>query len=151
MRTMGWTAAAGALAALALAACGERAPLPAACAHAQAADVSRALRHAPDGVALRDGTRLSTCVARALGDADLQIVGATLTAAADRLTRVAGSDAAAYRLGFLIGATERGAAHTAGVQAELVARMQQVASLDSGPPARRRELLTGRAAGRRRG
>jgi hypothetical protein len=152
MRTVGCPAIVCTLAALALVACGGRAPLPRSCTEATPADVLRALQAAPRAAALADGTPLSTCVARAVEDADLQTVGATLTTAADRLAqRLPGSDGAALQLGFLIGAVERGAAQTPGVQAELARRIGQAPALDGGPPARRDALARGRAAGRRRG
>jgi hypothetical protein len=139
------------LVALLLAACGDPEKLPSACLTANADDVLAALRHAPRDVALADGTALSTCVAAALDDGDLQIVGAALTGATDRLARTfERSDADAFRIGFLIGATERGAAHTGGVGAELVARMRQAAG-PGGPQRRRTALLRGLAAGRRAG
>lgn len=141
-----------ALAVAALAACGGSAPLPRDCRTMTVADVLHALQHAPASVALPGGARLSTCVERATGDADLQSVGATLTAAADRLARrMAASEEAALQLGYLIGATERGAARTPGVQAELAQRMAAVPGFDGGPRARRAALLRGRAAGRHDG
>jgi hypothetical protein len=137
------------LASLALAACGGHAPLPRGCLAAGADDVLTALRDAPRGVVLHDGTRISTCVALAREDADLQTVGAALTEAADRLGgRLARSDAAAFQLGYLIGAAERGAAHTGGVGSELTTRMRAAAALDGVPASRRSALLRGRAAGR---
>lgn len=147
---MGWPIVACVLVALALGSCGSGAPLPRGCSDARTADVLRALRRAPRDVALQDGTRLSTCVERAVGDVDLQVVGATFTAAADRLARrLDTSTSAAVQLGFLIGAAERGAARTPGVQTELAARLASAAGLDGGPhPA---ALLRGRAAGRRHG
>ena len=149
---MGWPLPLCALLALALGACGGTAPLPQSCLEARDGDVLRALRHAPGDVALHDGTPISTCVARAIGDVDLQVVGVALTVAADRLAqRVAGSDRAAFQLGFLMGATERGAARTTGVQSELSSRVRQAAGLEGGPPARHAALLRGRAAGRRGG
>lgn len=149
---MGWPLLVCALATVALAACGTREPLPSACMDARPDDVLRALAAAPQHVALHDGTRISTCVERGVGEAEAQIVGAALTTAADRLARrLADSDRAAFQLGFLMGATERGAARTNGVQGELDARIGQAAGIDGGPPARHDALLRGRAAGRRDG
>jgi hypothetical protein len=187
MRRVGRTGVACVLAVLALGACGERAPLPRACIEAQPEDVVQALAAAPGAVALDDGTRLSQCVAHAIDDAELQALGGTLTAAADRLAarmRAGGADAgavadadadtsgsdggragaggdddgtgaqraaeqAALQLGFLIGATTRGSARTAGFQGDLVDRIANAAGLDGGP--HRAALLRGREAGRRRG
>ena len=149
---MAWPLLACALAVLALGACSPREALPSSCLDAQTEDVLRALRSAPHAVALRDGTPISACVAGAVGDAELQIVGATLTAAADRLARrLADSDRAAFRLGFLMGSVERGAARTSGVQGELSTRIGQAAGLEGGPTERRAALLRGRTAGRRDG
>ena len=147
---MGRSGVVCALALLALGGCGGRAPLPQACIQAQSADVLRALAQAPRHVALADGTPLSQCVRRTIDDSRLQALGATLTDVADRLARRMGaSDTAAFQLGFLIGATARGADQTAGFQEELAHRIAGTAGLDGGP--RRAALLRGRAAGRRDG
>lgn len=139
------------LALLALWGCGGRAPVPRACIQAQPTDVLQALGHAPAArVALVDGTPLSQCVRLTIDDTQLQALGATFVAAADRLaTRMRTSEAAAYRLGFLIGATSRGADQAAGLQGELANRVAGAAGLDGGP--HRAALLRGRAAGRRGG
>lgn len=140
------------LLAIALPACGDsRGPLPLAC-HANPATVLAALRAAPGHVALPAGTLLSTCVGRAIGNADLQNVGAVFTDAADRLARaVPTSDAAALQLGFLIGGAERGAQLTGGVSAELINRLNQTLGLEGAPPARRAAFDRGQAAGRTHG
>jgi hypothetical protein len=138
------------LALLILGGCGGRAALPRACIEAQPHDVLQALAHAPRGVALADGTPLSQCVRRAVDDTRLQALGATLTTAAERLARrMRASDAAAFQLGFLIGASARGAQQSAGLQGDLANRIAGAAGLDGGP--RRATLLRGRAAGRRSG
>jgi hypothetical protein len=138
------------LALLALSGCGDRTPPAEACIQAQSADVLQALRGAPDHVALTDGTLLSQCVRRTIDDSRLQALGATLTAAADTLAqRMRTSDAAALQLGFLIGATERGAAQAAGLQGDLANRIAGAAPADGGP--RRVLLMRGRAAGLRGG
>ena len=138
------------LALLALGACGERAQPSQACIQAQSADVLRALAHTPGRVALADGTSLSQCVRRTIDDVRLQALGTALTGAADALAqRMRTSNAAAYRLGFLIGATARGAGQAAGMQDDLARRVAGSAGLDGGP--RRAALLRGRAAGLRDG
>lgn len=151
MRHVGRTGVVCVLALLAFGGCGDRTPPAQACMEAQRADVLQALAHAPRHVALADGTSLSQCVRRTIDDSRLQALGATLTAAADELTqRTRASDAAAFQLGFLIGAVDRGAAQAAGLQGELANRIAGAASgFGSGP--RRALLLRGRAAGRRDG
>lgn len=139
------------LALLALGGCGGRTPPPQACIEAQSADVLQALTRAPRGVALADGTSLSQCVRRTIDDGRLQALGATLTAAAAELARrMRANDDAAFQLGFLIGAVDRGAQQAAGLQDELANRIAGTATgLDHGP--HRVLLLRGRAAGRARG
>lgn len=138
------------LALLALSGCGGRTPPAQACIQAQPADVLQALRRAPDRVTLSDGTPLSQCVRRTIDDSRLQLLGATLTTAADTLARrMRTSDAAAFQLGFLIGATDRGTDQAAGLQGELANRIAGAAPPDGGP--RRALLMRGRAAGLRRG
>src|ERR671930_379552 len=82
---------------------------------------------APRAGRLPDGTPLSACVADADTDAELQTAGLVLTTAADRLAERAtrGDAVAALRLGYLTGAVRRGAAHTAGVGAELERRVSR--------------------------
>jgi hypothetical protein len=139
-------------AAVGMGGCGsEPASLPPACA-ARPAAVVRALRAAPGPVRLADGTRLSTCVERATGDADLQNVGLALTPAADALAaELPRSDEAALRLGYLVGAVHRGAPDTGGAQAELVRRLEQAAGIGGPPAARRSAYRRGLRAGEARG
>jgi hypothetical protein len=137
-----------------LAGCGEddeTGGFPVACNDSVPA-VQDALRGAPARVALTGGTKLSTCVERARTGADIQTVGALYTATADDLAaKLAGSDAAALRLGYLVGATRRGASRTSGIHDELVRRLEQSTGLDGAPPARRAAYRRGLAAGRRLG
>jgi hypothetical protein len=147
---VGRTGVACLLALLALPGCGGRTPPAEACIQAQATDVLQALKDAPDNVVLADGTPISQCVRRTIDDGRLQALGAALTAAADTLAqRMRTSDAAAFQLGFLIGATDRGAAQAAGLQGDLANRIAGAAPPDGGP--RRAALMRGRAAGRRDG
>ena len=114
--------------------------------------VEQALRAAPGQVALRDGTRLSTCLRRANSDAELQEVGLAYVAVASKLVpRVPRSDAAAVQLGYLVGAAQRGAQRTQGIGLELQRRLEQAIGLDGPPRARRAAYERGLAAGRRSG
>jgi hypothetical protein len=141
-----------AVAAATAAGCGsEDPPFPAAC-NATSVRISQALRTAPAPVALDDGTRLSACVARAREDAEIQTVSAQYTQGATALAaRVAASDAAAVQLGYLIGATRRGAQRTAGIHLELLRRLEQTVALDGVSPHRRAAFRRGLAAGLRTG
>jgi hypothetical protein len=139
-------------AALAAAGCGkDDRPLPPACTQGAGA-IAIALREAPHAVRLSDGTRLSTCVERARSDADIQNLGSLYTTVADALaTRAHGSDRAALELGYLVGATRRGAAHTNGIHLELQRRLEQAIGV-GGPPAPRRAAYgRGLVAGARAG
>jgi hypothetical protein len=122
-------------------------PMPPACSDGPD-QVLRALRNAPDDVALSDGTLLSECVARAFDDAELQLLGYAFTPAADRLAARADADAA-FQLGFLIGAVRRGAKHTNGVHLELVRRMETTVTFDD--PQLVAAAERGAAAGERAG
>jgi hypothetical protein len=126
------------LAAASLAACGADAePLDEACMSNPGA-IERALARAPGPVTLPSGTRLSQCVSNARSDADLQTAGAVLTRAADHLSaRARAGDAdAALRLGYLVGATRRGAKRTAGIHAELERHIERAAAVLDGSGAR---------------
>jgi hypothetical protein len=102
-------------------------PLPPACSDGPPA-ILRALRSAPGVVRLSDGTRLSDCVARSYGDGEIQELGFSFTPAADRLV-ARGTPEAAVQLGYLVGAVERGARHTNGVQGEIVRRLERTITL----------------------
>ncbi len=124
--------------------------LPAAC-RADPAEVVAALRAAPGPVAL-DGVPLSDCVRNAFSDGDVQTVGAIWSQAADRLAPAARRrQAVALRLGYLAGATEKGASTTNGIQAELVRRTGLAIGVTGPPAAVRAAYERGRAAGRTRG
>ena len=137
--------------AAALAGCGDEATrLPSACDDS-VAGIEEALAKAPDDVTLY-GVKLSTCVERARSSADIQTVGALYTATADSLVvKMRTSDAAALRLGYLVGATHRGARRTSGVHSELIRRLENSVGLDGAPAARRAAYRRGLAAGRTRG
>jgi hypothetical protein len=135
---------------VAVAGCGTRtALLSPACTTDQAA-VRQALRTAPEQVTLRDGTTLSHCISGATGDADLQNVGIIFFGVAEKLGDAAarGDGLAAVQLGYLIGATRRGASRTNGVLAELQRRVERVGSLvGERSPAAMAAIARGRAAG----
>ncbi|MDO8211554.1 hypothetical protein [Conexibacter sp. CPCC 206217] len=132
--------------------CGAEEPLPQACLQAGRPEVLQVLRGAPDRARLSDGTLLSTCIDRAEDDAELQNLGITFVAVADALTARSDRDArAAYELGFLIGAAQRGAGPTGGTQGELVQRLQQAIAFQAEASAVRSEVERGMAAGRASG
>lgn len=136
---------------VALGGCGRVDPpdLPAACRESPAR-VSRALERAPAQVRL-DGTKLSSCFTRSAEASDIQTVSATFLAVAERLgdralTRPGSAEA--LRLGYLIGASEHGAAHTQGIHEEMVRRLR----LEPGDlPRRSVQYRRGLRAGRDRG
>jgi hypothetical protein len=132
--------------------CGaHRPPLSAVCT-GDPGPIERAIARAPDAVHLADGTSISTCVSRALDDGQLQSLGATLTAVADDLAvRARSGDRSAVALGYLIGAARRGAAHSNGINAELVRRLEQDAVLDGASGSRHGAVDRGIQAGSRFG
>jgi hypothetical protein len=114
--------------------------------------VEAALTRAPGAVRLRDGTRLSQCISHAVDEGPLQNVGATFVAAASDLAARARTDrVAALRLGYLVGATQRGAATTNGVALELARRLERAGALSGAPAASLAAEQVGLAAGQRRG
>lgn len=131
--------------------CGAAAPTPIAdgCT-AGAGGIRRALGRAPRPVVLEDGSLLSRCIADGLDEGELQTVGMMFSRAAEDLSAPARTDpVAALQLGYLTGVTRKGAAHTNGVMAELVRRIEQIAGRlgDDGTPAARSALARGMAAG----
>jgi hypothetical protein len=150
-----WLAAVGCVAAAwGSAGCGPG-PTPLADGCTARGPIERALAQAPRAARLADGTALSRCIADGQDDAEMQSVGLAYTSVADRLrTRAQGGDgAAALQLGFLIGATRRGARRTDGVMAELQRRIELVGGrlLDHVPAATGRALQRGLRAGEARG
>jgi hypothetical protein len=142
-------------AAVALGGCGqdtEDTVLPTACT--DEAQVRAALRAAPGDVRLADGTRLSACVQEARSDAQLTGLGVALTAIAEELAdaAISGDREAATRLGYLIGAADRGSRRGQGVQLELLRRLEGAARrADAAGGARSAAVQAGLAAGRARG
>jgi hypothetical protein len=111
---------------LSLTACGGERSLPAACSRGPDA-VRAALRSAPGAVKV-EGTRLSTCVARASDAGELEAVGGSLVGAAAELSRSARlhpGGAAELQLGYLVGAARRGAGRERGARSELLRRLEQ--------------------------
>lgn len=127
--------------------CGRETPRPPAACLRGPAPLLAALRTAPAAVRLAGGTPISRCVDRARRDADLQTLGFELTYAASRLAAAApDGNPAALRLGYLVGAAERGARHSNGIHSELVARLENTVTIL--PPGRRGAFARGRQAGR---
>jgi hypothetical protein len=143
------------LAGLALGGCtaGDDPPLPAGCLQGEEA-LEEALAAAPDPVRLGDGTAISTCVEMASSAADQQNVGILVVGVAEELEEQAadGDEAAALRLGYLVGAVQRGAQRTSGIQLELAFRISRVAGALGDPsPEITGALTDGIAAGERTG
>ena len=142
------------LAATAIAGCGSSGPegLGAGCADRE--QLSAALEQAPGAVALQGGTTISGCVNSARSDSDLMTLGYAITATADRLAEEArgGDRRAALQLGFLVGAADRGASTSQGIQKELAYRLESSARrIESAGPDARAAFETGRRAGREQG
>lgn len=120
---------------------------PAACFDPPAT-IQRALRQAPGEVRLADGSPLSRCVAAATSDAELQDLGVTFVAVADRLALRARRDPrAALQLGYLVGTFRRAAANGHGAHAELVRRLEMSTGVGGLPPATRSAYERGLEAG----
>jgi hypothetical protein len=100
-----------------------------------------ALRDAPGQVGLNGETPISECLTQNQPGGDLATVGGAMVEAATRLNaegRAQPRGPAPLRLGYLVGAAERGAEDTAGIHAELVRRLDAAASYSPGqgpPPA----------------
>jgi hypothetical protein len=121
--------------------------LPAACTEGPDA-VLKALERAPKPVTI-DGTPISRCFNRDARGDDVQIVGSVLLAVAQELgdRARAGDREAALRLGYLIGAAQRGARRN-GLAAELVRRLEvETTRLGANAPEYRRGVRAGRAQG----
>jgi hypothetical protein len=89
-----------------------------------------ALKNAPGTVELSDGTPLSGCLAENQKAGDLATVGGTLVTVATRLNaeaRTRPGGPANLRLGYLLGAAERGADGTSGIHADLIRRLTAAA------------------------
>jgi hypothetical protein len=114
----------------------------------------KALADAPEPVRLAGGVRISDCLTRNQGGGSLATVGSAMVRAATQLNSEARAQTggpAALRLGFLLGAVQRGAGDTAGIHAELVRRLEAAAKYSPGdrplPRKLERDYETGFDAG----
>ena len=127
------------LALVVLAGCGSTdSSTPVACLEGEGAYL-KALEAAPDEVELGGGTLISECLAENQKAGDLATVGTTLVGVATKLNAEARDEPggeASLRLGYLLGAAERGASQTDGIHAELIRRLTSAArySPDNRPP-----------------
>jgi hypothetical protein len=148
----------GALAALAAGGCGATDDeTPVACLDGTGAYLG-ALGDAPGQVRLSGEVPISDCLAENQPGGELATVGTAMVAAATRLSAEARADPdgpAALRLGYLLGAAERGAEETGGIHADLLRRLQAAARYAPKerplPEGFERSYSEGAAAGRRRG
>jgi hypothetical protein len=111
---------------------------PVACLEGEGAYL-KALDGAPGEVKLGGETLISECLAENQKAGDLATVGTTLVAVATKLNAEARAEPggeANLRLGYLLGAAERGASQTDGIHAELIRRLTVAArySPDNRPP-----------------
>ena len=86
----------------------------------------KALRRAPAAVRLQGGTPISDCLASNQEAGDLEQVGEAVVEVATNLNakgREEPDSDAALRLGYLIGAAQRGAADSEGIQSDLLRRL----------------------------
>ncbi|HXR60117.1 MAG TPA: hypothetical protein VN732_02210 [Solirubrobacterales bacterium] len=118
----------------------------------------RALRAAPNEVLLAGETPIGDCLASNQQAGDLARVGEAMVETATTLNAQAREEdggRAAVRLGYLLGAAERGAAESEGIHADLIRRLTVSARYAPGretlSPAFFRAYGTGYAAGRREG
>lgn len=85
-----------------------------------------ALAHAPGSVKLAGETPISDCLAENQSGGDLATVGEAMLETATELNgeaRAVPSSPAALRLGYLLGAAQRGADRTEGIHADLIRRL----------------------------
>jgi hypothetical protein len=138
--------------------CGEPSDsTPVACLQGTGAYV-KALTDAPGVVRLQGETLISECLAENQQAGDLAAVGTALVAATTRLNAEAraepGGDAN-LRLGYLLGAAQRGAEGTNGIHADLIRRLSAAARYSPGnrplPPAFLSAYREGFDAGQARG
>ncbi len=119
----------GLLALMVLAGCGGTdSSTPVACLEG-AGTYLKALKNVPGVVTLDGETPISECLAENQKAGDLAAVGTAMLAAATKLNAEARAEpggAASLRLGYLLGAAQRGAESTDGIHAELLRRLSAV-------------------------
>jgi len=89
-----------------------------------------ALKDAPGTVELSGGTPISDCLSENQSGGDLATVGIAMVAAATKLNaeaRAQPGGGANLRLGYLLGAAQRGAEGTSGIHADLIRRLAAAA------------------------
>jgi len=137
------------VAAALLAGCGDDDKLPAACGQGEQA-VTAALAAAPQAVRI-DGVAISACMTDAADASDIQALGTAVNSVAAKLADVAEerpNSVEAVRLGYLVGAVERGSMQSQGLHSELQRRMEQeVGRVDRSSPAFQRGERAGRKLG----
>jgi hypothetical protein len=146
------------LALAAFAGCGSAdSSTPVACLEGDGAYL-KSLEDAPSEVKLRGETPISDCLAENQKAGDLATVGTAMLAAATKLNAEARAEpggAANLRLGYLLGAAQRGAESTDGIHTDLIRRLSTAArySPDNRPPSTAflRTYREGFDAGRARG
>jgi hypothetical protein len=107
---------------------------PVACLEGTAA-YEKALRDAPGEVLMQGETPISDCLASNQQAGDLAQVGEAMVETATKLNAQAREEdggAAAVRLGYLLGAAERGAASSEGIHSDLVRRLTVAARYTPG-------------------
>lgn len=128
---------------LGLAACGSSdETTPVACLEGSKAYL-RALEQAPNSARLQGGTRISDCLTENQAGGALATVGSAMLRAATELNSEARENPggpAALRLGYLLGAAERGAEDTAGIHAELIRRLEAAAKYSPANKPQPREI-----------
>jgi hypothetical protein len=128
-----------AAASLAVAGCGANnkdSSTPVACLEGSGAYV-KALAAVPGEATLGDGTPISDCLAENQDGGDLATVGEAMVETATKLNAEAREEPggpASVRLGYLLGAAERGAEHTEGIHTDLVRRLTVAARYSPRPP-----------------
>jgi len=117
-----------------------------------------ALEDAPGQVLLSEETPIGDCLAENQKGGDLATVGAAMIATATELNAEARENpggAESLRLGYLLGAAQRGADETGGIHAELIRRLAAAARYNPDnlplPPAFMRAYRQGYDAGQARG